>query len=107
MIYEQFLEQFTDWRPKTLYWQNFSIAEKFGNEEILSVYDKIFNEAKEDYELLTELSMILNHKCWEYSEYVDDPGLCTLYSDLYYSTRNYALEHLVGEELSYFLDITD
>lgn len=107
MIYEQFLAQFTDWRPSTLYWQRFSIAEKFGKEEITRVYHEIFNEAKTDYKLLTELVMILNHKTWEYSEYIAKSEFCDLYSELYYTTNQYAIDTLKDDELRYFADVTD
>ena len=107
MIYETFLSKFTDWRPSTLYWQRFSIAEKYGIEEVRSVHDEIFLEAKKDYKLLTELVMILNHKSWQHCENIESTELCKLYSDLFYRDKEYALSRLEGDELSYFLDTTD
>ena len=107
MIYEQFLAQFTDWRPTTLYWQRFSIAEKFGKEEILLVYAEVFKEAENNYKLLTELVMILNHKTWEHSEYIRNSSFSSLYSDLYYQTKEYAENTLKEDELQYFIDVLD
>lgn len=107
MIYEQFLAQFTDWRPKTLYWQRFSIAEKYGKDEIKRVYDEILNESKKDYKLITELVMILNHKSWEHCEYINCSAFCELYAQLYRDACEYALNRLEGDELSYFLDVID
>ena len=107
MIYENFLSQFTDWRPTQLYWQRFSIAEGYGKAEIKNVYKTIFEEAKHNYKLLTELVMVLNHKSWEYSEYHNGSGICELYSDLFYETKKYADETLSGAELSYYLDTID
>lgn len=107
MIYEQFLAQFTDWRPKTLYWQRFSIAESYGKDEVKRVYDKILKESKKDYTLITELVMILNHKSWEHSKYAASSAFCELYTDLYRETNQYALDNLTGKELTYFLDVTD
>lgn len=107
MIYEQFLERFTDWRPSTLYWQDFSIAEKYGKYEIRRVYTETFKEAKEDYRLLTELVMILNHKSWQHCEYINCSEFCNYYSDLFQKTKKYALSHLKGDELTYFLEVTD
>ena len=106
MIYEDFLAQFTDWRPTTLYWQRFSIAEEFGKQEIKRVYKDIFKEAKKSYKLLTELVMILNHKTWQHKE-TTGSGLYDLYEELYDDTKDYALDHMKKEELSYFFDITD
>ena len=107
MIYEQFLEQFTDWRPTTLYWQRFSIAERYGKEELLRVYHEIFNESKNDYKLITELVMILNHKSWEHCENLMNSDFCSLYANLFREVRNYAEATLEGDELQYFLDVTD
>lgn len=107
MIYEDFLAQFTDWRPTTLYWQRFSIAEGYGKQEISSIYEGIFKEAKKNYKKLTELVMILNHKCWQHCENNGVDGLCETYSSLFYETREYAINHLSGDELQYFFDITD
>ena len=107
MIYEQYLAQFTDWRPTQLYWQRFSIAEKFGKEEIERVYNEIFKETKKDYKLLTELVMILNHKSHEHAEYIDSQDICELYSCLFEKTWEYAINTLRDDELAYFLEITD
>lgn len=107
MIYEQFLEQFTDWRPETLDWQRFSIAERFGVDEIKSVYNDIFEESKDDYKLLTELVMVLNHKSWQHCQNIENSRLCKLYASLFRTTNKYAHDHLQGEGLTYFLDVTD
>ena len=107
MIYEDFLAQFTDWRPSTLYWQRFSIAEDFGKNEIERVFKEIFNESKSDYKLLTELVMVLNHKTWQHSENLYNTELCEFYSKLFYKAKAYAETTLQGEELKYYLEITD
>ena len=106
VIYEDFLAQFTDWRPTTLFWQRFSIAEEFGKREIRKVYHEIFKEAKKDYKLLTELVMILNHKTWQHND-SKDSDLSEFYEELYYEAQNYAVNTLKDEELSYFTGITD
>lgn len=107
MIYENFLSQFTNWRPTTLYWQRFSIGEKYGIDEVKEVYNDIFMAAKDDYKLLTELVMILNHKSWQHSEELTGSKFCKTYADLYYEARNYALNNLKNDELQYFLETTD
>ena len=94
-------------RPETLYWQRFSIAERFGREEIQAVYNEIFKEAKTDYKHLTELVMILNHKSWQYCYELDNSTVCGLYRDLFKQAYEYASEHLEGDEMKYFMQITD
>lgn len=106
MIYTDFLERFTDWRPETLYWQRFSIAEKFGKLEIQTTYDEIFKEAKKDYRKLAELVVILDHKSLQHSENIMSADLCELYSGLLFKTRKYAETHLKKDELEYFFGMT-
>jgi len=107
MIYEDFLATFTDYKPITLYWQRFSIAEEHGKPEIRAVYKEIFNEAKDDYKLLTELVMVLNHKAWQHCESLDNTKFCKIYTELYNTANEYAHSHLKGEEMDYFFDVTD
>lgn len=107
MIYEQFLAQFTDWRPSKLYWQRFSIAEKFGETEIKKVYNDILKEAKKDYKAMTELVMALNHKSWQHCEDREFSTFCSVYKTLFESTYKLASSSLKDNELKYFLEITD
>ena len=107
MIYEDFLSGFTSWRPENLYWQRFSIAERFGKNEIQSVYDDIMKESKKDYKRLTELVMVLNHKSFQHCEDVENKALCKFYTTLYKEANAYASDTLQGDELRYFLDVTD
>ena len=107
MIYIDYLSQFTDWRPTQNYWQRFSITEKIGLDEVGAEFKTIFNDAKGDYKRLTELVMVLNHKSWQQHENTSDPMLCRLYARLFKKAYNYAIKHLEGDALRYFLDVTD
>lgn len=46
----------------------FSIAELFGEEDIRDAYKRAKAEWKKDRIYGTELSMVLNHKCWYWYE---------------------------------------
>ena len=89
----------------TTFWQDFSMAEPFGAEAIRDTFNRAFEEWKHDYKYLTVLVMVLNHKCWHFYRLVDQYS--RLYADLYYTVHDYALEHLIGDELGYYLRITD
>lgn len=89
----------------TTFWQDFTIAERFGMESIRDTFKRAFAEWKHDYKYLTELVMVLNHKCWQFYQNVD--AYSKLYGDLYYEAADYALENLKGEELDYYWRITD
>lgn len=93
------------YEPKTTFWQDFTIADKFGIEAIEDTYKRAFNEWKDDYIYLTELVMVLNWKGWEYS--YSNQTLCELYTKLWGKADNYACKHLKGKELDYFLKTTD
>ena len=90
----------------TTFWQDFSIAEKFGTSAIRDTFARAFTEWKCDYRYLTELVMVLNHKCWAFYDKRNDE-LCELYGSLYYTAADYALENLKNEELAYYLRVTD
>ena len=107
MVYEQWLSQFTDWRPATQAWQSFSIADTISETEINCVYRRLFKEMKDDYKTLTELVMVLNHKMFQHKEIPGHRRLSELYANLFESADSYALKVLKDDELSYFLSVTD
>ena len=86
------------------FWNDFSIADVFGLDAIQDTFDRAFNEWKGDYKMLTELVMVLNHKIWQHNE-TCHTAYMNLYYDLWEKADNYALDHLKGRELSYFLEV--
>ena len=68
--------------PITTFWQDLTIAEHFGKEAIIDTVERAFNEWKNNYKYITELIMVINHKCWYY--YKKDIKMSQLYQDLYY-----------------------
>lgn len=90
----------------TTFWQDFSIADVFGTNAVLDTYNRAFAEWKNDYKYLTELVMVLNHKCWQHY-YDGNESMSRLYSDLYYKANDYAYDNLKGEELNYYFNVTD
>lgn len=100
------VEELNGYKPITTFWMDFSIADMYGIKAIKDTYRDVFEYAKMDYEYLTELVMVLNHKC--NCHYCDKKmDLAVLYSDLYYKADEYALKNLKGEELRYFYQVTD
>lgn len=97
-------EGFCGYKQITTLFEDFGIAEHFGKSAIMDTYTRAFKGWKHNYKYLTELVMVLNWKSWEHFE---NPMLCNLYADLFYKARGYAMTHLKGEELSYFIRTTD
>ena len=91
--------------PKTTFWEDFCIAEHFGVNAIKDTYNRAFEEWKNDYEYLTELVVVLNHKIWRY--YGQNDVYARLYDSLWKKADAYAVNNLKGDELRYFLRVTD
>ncbi len=90
---------------KTMFWEDFSIAERFVLSAIQYTFNRAFKEWKEDYEFLTELVLVLNYKIWQYHEKDRSSRNSTIPFEE--QTDQYAMENLKDEELSYFFDVTD
>lgn len=99
------IEEETGYHPITTFWDDFSIADRFGAGAVIDTYNRAMNSWKKDYKYLTELVMVLNHKIWQW--YKKNEVLATTYNSLWMKADEYACSHLTGTELSYFYDITD
>lgn len=100
------IEQFNGYKPKTTFWDDFSIAESFGVEAIKDTYKRAMHDWSDNYEYLTELSLVLNHKLWWYWE-ADNEELAAVYDKCWRETDLFALDHLTGEALDYYYRVTD
>lgn len=100
------IQEETGYQPKTTFWSDFCIADKFGPSSVQDTYDRAFNEWKTNVEYITEMVMVLNHLCW-YHFGKKNETLSKLYSKLYYQAHEWALDNLKGEDLDYYLSTTD
>lgn len=107
MTYEQFLPAFTDYKPITTFWDDFSIAERYGEKAVIDTFNRSFKEWKSNYKYLTELVLVLNHKIWQHYEIPENKRLAEVYNSLWEKADQYACENLEGAELEYFYNITD
>ena len=89
----------------TTFWDDFSIADRFGVDAIKDTYKRAFEEWKWDYKYLTELVMVLNRKIWYW--YKKDSKLAHCYNDLWMKCDEYAYNNLKGEEIDYFIKTLD
>ena len=99
----------TGYKPQTTFWDDFMIAEKFGVNAVRDTYNRAMRAWSKNYIYLTELVMVLNWNIW----YWDGAGtkkaeaLTELYNELWAKTHDYALDHLTGDELQYYLRTVD
>lgn len=91
---------------KTTFWMDFTIADKFGIEAVKDTFKRAFSEWKTDYIYLTELTLVINWKCWQHYE-KNNIEISKLYSEYYYQLREYGLDNLKGKELEYFIKTLD
>jgi len=99
------IESETGYKPQTTFWDDFTIADRFGESAIKDTFERAFNEWKGNHIYLTELVMVLNWKIWQW--YETKPKYGELYNGLWEKADEYAISHLKGEELSYFYSTTD
>lgn len=52
---------------QTTFWEDFSIADRFGKSAVLDTFKRAFAEWKTDYKYLTEMVLVLNPKLGIYS----------------------------------------
>ena len=64
------------YQPKTTFWMDFSIADKFGIAAIKDTYNRAFKEWKTNHVYLTELVMVLNHKIWQWYQINETVARC-------------------------------
>ncbi len=99
-----------DYKYITTFWDDFSIAEKFGLDAINDTAFRAFYAWRDNIAYLTELIMVLNHKCWYWYEQHED-NLASLYSELYYKyderVLNYLEEKDDKEAIHYYLSTLD
>lgn len=98
------IKEMTGYEPKTTYYTDFSIADRFGIEAIKDTFKRAFEAHKDNTIYGTELAMVLNWKSWEHQ---NNPKLCRLYVDLYYKMDEYIGNHWTKEQQRYYYKTTD
>ena len=99
------MELLNGYKMTTTFWEDFSIADRFGVAAVKDTFNRAFEEWKNDYVYLTELVIVLNHKIWQWYQVNDN--LAMLYNNLWEKADAYACEHLEGDELKFFYEVTD
>lgn len=93
------------YEPKTTFWMDFSIADRFGADAVQDTYNRAFADWKSNVVYLTEMVMVLNHKIWQHYNHNDE--LAALYDRLWRQADRYALTNLKGTDLTYYYQTTD
>ena len=99
------IEALTGYKPISTFYEDFSIADCFGEAAIRDTYRRAFREWKSDYKYLTELIMALNWKIHEH--YGNNDEYVKIYDELWCKSDVWAMENLKDEALDYYLTTTD
>ena len=103
MTYKQWCMDNLGYETQTTYFDDFSIAEKFGINAIKDTFKRaMFNT---NYKMMTELCMVLNHKIWFL--YESKPDNAQIYNDLWIKCDAWCCNNLKGDELAYYYRTTD
>lgn len=104
MTFREFMQE-NGYDLITTFWEDFSIADKYGVAGVKDTYKRAFSEWEDDYKFFTELTLVLNHKIWQH--YESNRELVALYDRLWREADEYAMNNFKGEELDYYYKITD
>lgn len=100
------ITEFNGYVPKTTFWNDFETVEPFGEGAIHSLCRAAMREWAHDKIYLTELSLVLNHRLWMHYERGNET-LARIYDELWRNAHAYAVENLNGDDLRYYLEVTD
>lgn len=106
MSWRDFLKSEFNFESQTTFWEDFYIADKFGTGAVRGTFRKCLAYAKIDYKYLTELSLVLNHRLWMHYD-KENMTLVGVYDEIWRKCDNYAKKHLKGNELMFYLQVTD
>ena len=95
-----------DYECQTTFWEDFSIAERFGAEAVRDTYKRAKAEWERDRVYGTELGVVLNHKCWYWYE-EKNTKLSQLYAGLWEEYHGWVFDNWKGEDLGYYLGVVD
>ena len=104
MTFKEFMQE-NGYELQTTFWEDFSIADRLGLAAVLDTFNRAFREWKGDYKFLTELTLVLNHKIWQY--YENRPDMAELFNNLLEQADQYAKENLKRNGVSYYREGTD
>lgn len=99
------IEAMTGYKPRTTFYEDFSIADHFGTSAVRDTYCMAFNGWQNNIEYMTELVMVLNWKIAEH--YRNNYRLAEMYDELWHKADEWVYDHFDGEDLQYFLRTTD
>lgn len=94
----------TGYVPKTTFWDDFSIADKFGLCGIKDTYQRVKTAWSGNCKYWTELCLVLNHKIWYWHQ--KNKQKAALYDQLWRDAIQ-VVNEWSDEEQAYYYEVTD
>jgi hypothetical protein len=97
-----------NYRRRTTFYADLSIAEYYGQSHIEDTYNRVIKEWLNNIEYITEFVLCLNYKLWEHHK-KSNKELALLYDGLWRKAVSEVLEHYKDDQKSllYYYEITD
>ncbi len=99
-------ESLCGYTQRTTFWDDFTIAERWGVKAIEDTYKNAFNSWKNDVVFITELVLVLNWKML----YMDEKHMTeksVMYYKCWVELSNWCERHLEAGAYEYFILVTD
>ena len=99
-------ESMCGYTQRTTFWDDFTIAERFGLSAIKDTYNNAFNSWKTDVVFIVELVLVLNWKML----YMDERHMTeksVMYYKCWVELSNWCERHLEAGAYEYFINVTD
>ena len=104
--FEQTMLELNGYETKTTFYSDFTIADAFGVSAVIDTFDRSFESFGSNVVYMTEMSIVLNHKLWHHY-HTGNEALLNVYDMLWKKLDEYCVNTFKGDDLSYFLRITD
>lgn len=93
------------YKMTTTFFEDFTIAEKFGANGIKQTFENSFKCYKYNHVYLTELAIVMSNKsCWWYEKNND---FMMMYAEYYRIVDEWCMNNLKEDELTFYLNATD
>lgn len=104
MTFKEFMAE-NGYQVKTTFWEDFSIADRFGVAAVKDTYKRAFKNWHSNVEYVTELCLVLNHKIWQYAD--KNEALARVYDELWRECDTWCGNNLKDDDLTYYFQVTD
>lgn len=105
LLEKQFWEKTLGFQFESTFWEEFSIAEQYGEKGVKEHFSLVFPQWKDNLKYLMEIVQVLNLKIATW--FGKDDKLGMTYDELWHTSDEYALNNLSKDDLQTYLHTLD